>query len=140
MCTEIAWLLGRERHRTSQSVFRSYQLCMSQHVSYCSLVVCHTISRSISRTQITYVNWCKWQWWTIIPNNIESDLNAGFVEPADQSADPISVNEDTRPNIRIHCHKCNVNSIDAELNTNNYYPFILSVCEQTYSVTLKQKD
>ena len=74
-----------------------------------------------------------------VPNNMESDVNACFVGPADQAADPISVNEDTRPNIRIHCHKSKVNSSDSELNTNNYYPFILPVGEQTYSATLKQK-
>ena len=70
-----------------------------------------------------------------VSNNIESDLNAGFVEPADKSTDPISENEDTRSNIRIHCHKRKINSIDAKLDGSNYYPFILPVGEQTYSVT-----
>ena len=74
-----------------------------------------------------------------------SDVNVGVAGPADQSADLISVNEDacsfdnTRPNIRIHCHKRKVNSIDAALNPNNFDPFILPVDEQTYSVALNKK-
>ena len=64
---------------------------------------------------------------------------------AHRSADLISVNEEdscsfdnTKPNIRIYCHKRKVISIDAALNPNDYNPFILPIDEQTYSVALNE--
>ena len=66
---------------------------------------------------------------------VSSDVNVGVAGP---DGDACSF-DNTKHNIRINCHKRKVNSIDAGLNPNNYYPFILPIDEQTYSVYCKAK-